>query len=146
MTSFGNSLVALHVTQLTHVKKRLSIIGLTDQYIHQRIHHQKYLLQSEILKEEVSRFNIPSGRGERDPLLDADLFGDDLNPSRRTNTNRVKGADDSSVICDEDFRLSLLRHWSLQESMYHSSYVAARLGIWREKGRRRLTNLLVKMG
>lgn len=32
------------------------------------------------------------------------------------------------------------------ESMFYSSYVAAKLGIWRKKGKQRLVNLLVKMG
>lgn len=40
----------------------------------------------------------------------------------------------------------LFRHWSLYESMYHSSYVASKLGIWRERGRQKLQNLLAKMG
>lgn len=30
--------------------------------------------------------------------------------------------------------------------MYHSSYVASKLGIWKERGRKRLTGLLAKMG
>jgi cell division control protein 45 len=83
-----------------------------------------------------------------DPLAETDsLFGDDINPTRaKSSSFKVQGADDTSVLCEDDYRLMLLRHWSLAESMYHSSYVAARLGIWKEKGRRRLTNLLVKMG
>jgi cell division control protein 45 len=30
--------------------------------------------------------------------------------------------------------------------MFHSSYVASKLGIWKERGRKRLTGLLAKMG
>lgn len=40
----------------------------------------------------------------------------------------------------------LFRHWTLYDAMYHSSYVASKLGIWKEKGRQRLTGLLAKMG
>ncbi len=32
------------------------------------------------------------------------------------------------------------------DSMYHSSYVASRLGVWKENGRKKLKTLLVKMG
>jgi hypothetical protein len=107
------------------------------------------------------------------------------------------------VACDNELRFMLLRHWSLYESMYHSSYVsalhlrlssltrarspahplatctsrdvvprrgvsagdvactlvvhskarrmvcsylAARIGIWKEKGRDELNQFLAKMG
>lgn len=40
----------------------------------------------------------------------------------------------------------LFRHWNLYDAMYHSSYVASKLGIWKERGRKRLTGLLAKMG
>lgn len=32
------------------------------------------------------------------------------------------------------------------DSMYHSAYVATSLGVWKEKGRDKLLNLLAKMG
>lgn len=58
-----------------------------------------------------------------------------------------KSADDTSIRFAPDmFRLMLLKHWNLYDSMFHTNYVATRLGIWKEKGRQRLTNLLVKMG
>jgi cell division control protein 45 len=40
----------------------------------------------------------------------------------------------------------MFRHWNLYDAMYHSSYVASKLGIWKERGRKRLTGLLAKMG
>ena len=46
----------------------------------------------------------------------------------------------------EDFRFALLRHWSLYEAMLHSSYVAVRLQTWTDHGRRRLQELLARMG
>ena len=58
----------------------------------------------------------------------------------------VDGADDCNIKSMDEFRIMLLRHWSFYDSMYHSSYVATRLGIWKERGRQRLTSLLVKMG
>lgn len=45
-----------------------------------------------------------------------------------------------------EFRLFQLRHWNLIDSLYHSPYVATSLGIWKEKGRQKLLNLLAKMG
>jgi cell division control protein 45 len=57
------------------------------------------------------------------------------------------GADDKSIrFTDQELKFMLFRHWSLYESMFHSSYVASKLGIWREKGKKKLHNLLTKMG
>ena len=57
------------------------------------------------------------------------------------------GPDDYRILYKEkEFRFMLFRHWSLYESIYHSTYVASKLGIWREKGRQKLQNLLAKMG
>jgi hypothetical protein len=57
------------------------------------------------------------------------------------------GPDDYRIVFREkEFRFMLFRHWSLYDSMFHSSYVASKLGIWRERGRQKLQNLLAKMG
>jgi cell division control protein 45 len=57
-----------------------------------------------------------------------------------------KNPDDNSISFLEDMNLMLLRHWNLYDSLYHSTYVATHLGIWKQKGRQTLSNLLVKMG
>jgi cell division control protein 45 len=134
-----------------HFKQRYTIIGLTHQYIHQHIDSPEYNSQLELLKGEVSRFNIHVPGNSDSSFTPDDLLNEEepgtFRPNYRpSSSTKVQGADDFSIVSDQDFRLMLLRHWSLYESMYHSSYVAARLGIWKEKGRRRLTNLLVKMG
>jgi len=54
--------------------------------------------------------------------------------------------DDLSVRATEELRFLLFRHWNLYDAMYHSSYVAGKLGIWRERGKKKLTGLLAKMG
>ena len=46
----------------------------------------------------------------------------------------------------EDFRFALMRHWSLYDAMLHSTYVAVRLQTWTDHGRRRLQELLARMG
>jgi cell division control protein 45 len=40
----------------------------------------------------------------------------------------------------------LIRHWSLYDAMFHSSYLGTKLQIWSENGQRRLNKLLAKMG
>ncbi|KAF7353604.1 Cell division control protein 45 [Mycena venus] len=54
--------------------------------------------------------------------------------------------DDLSVRATEELRFMLFRHWTLYDAMLHSSYVAGKLGIWKERGRKKLTGLLAKMG
>ncbi|KAJ1657512.1 DNA replication initiation factor cdc45 [Dispira simplex] len=46
----------------------------------------------------------------------------------------------------EEFKFMLLRHWSLYDSMHYSRYLATRLGIWSDRGRRLLSLMLAKMG
>ncbi|KAI0306549.1 CDC45 family [Multifurca ochricompacta] len=55
-------------------------------------------------------------------------------------------ADDMSLRTTDELRFELFRHWTLYDAMFHSSYVAGKLGIWKEQGRKRLTGLLAKMG
>ncbi|KAI7852391.1 CDC45 family [Circinella umbellata] len=99
----------------------LAIIGITSQYIFERIDTDKYLKYISLLNDDVARFNLIHGEG-----------------AKRTG--------DSSIQTEEDFRFMLFRHWSLQDSMYHSGYVASKLGLWKEFGRRRLLNMFAKMG
>ncbi|KAJ1977822.1 DNA replication initiation factor cdc45 [Dimargaris verticillata] len=52
----------------------------------------------------------------------------------------------NGIAYSEEFKFMLLRHWSLYESMQYSPYLAAKLGIWSERGRRLLRLMLAKMG
>ena len=67
-----------------------------------------------------------------------------LNPTvLRPNTSHP---DYQAIRSSEEFRFSLFRHWNLYDAMYHSGYVANKLGIWQDRGRNRLQGLLAKMG
>ncbi|KAG6874268.1 hypothetical protein C0995_001493 [Termitomyces sp. Mi166 len=102
----------------------LAIMGLTYQYITSRISREYYDTQQAIYDDEVSRLNPLS--------LDGAL----------TSLN----SDDASVRASDELRFMLFRHWTLYDAMFHSSYVASKLGIWKERGRKRLTGLLAKIG
>ncbi|XJO78859.1 hypothetical protein BDV3_003236 [Batrachochytrium dendrobatidis] len=150
------------------------IVGLTDQYIQNKVSLVKYIDLVKSYQEEVNLTTIREGRSSepfpaggitnadttsslQDVLGlsydDDDLFGErPLRTSTFSAANSMttvpsgRSADDYSIHYHEDFRLMLLRHWNMYDSMFHSEYVATKLGIWRSKGRQRLTNLLVKMG
>ncbi|KAA8914495.1 CDC45 family [Sphaerosporella brunnea] len=95
-----------------------------------------------ILKDEVRRLNPP-----------------DLNSTAAMssgNANGVSGVtalqttarspSDTSIRISPEYRFMLIRHWSLYDSMLHSSYLGTKLHIWSESGRKRLHKLLAKMG
>ena len=56
------------------------------------------------------------------------------------------GPEQDRIAFSEEFRVMLPRFWTLDDSMSHSSYVACRLGLWKEPGRLKLDTLLAKMG
>ncbi|KAG0303655.1 hypothetical protein BGZ98_006426 [Dissophora globulifera] len=115
----------------------LAIVGLTSQYINDQIGHRDYLDKVQIYKDESER------------LMAGDRYSRTSVSTRSEDTTAVSATgaqDDGSIQCTEEYRFLMVRHWSLYESMYHSNYVASRLGIWREPGRKRLFALLAKMG
>ena len=104
----------------------LAILGLTYQYTTSRISRDKYDLFQSIYYDEVVRLSPPPPSEER--------VHKSLNP------------DDQSIRTTDELRFMLYRHWTLYDAMFHSSYVAGKLGIWKERGRKKLTGLLAKMG
>ncbi|KAJ7837015.1 CDC45-like protein [Mycena olivaceomarginata] len=103
----------------------LAILGLTFQYTTSRISRDTYDTYHSAYRDEVFRLNPQPLAGEN---------AMSLNP------------DDLSVRATEELRFMLFRHWTLYDAMLHSSYVAGKLGIWKERGRKKLTGLLAKMG
>lgn len=106
------------------ILSRLSIVSLTFQFITTRISRETYLQYQQIFNDEVVRLNsspIEVGGGGTSP-------------------------DFEGIKSGEELRFTLLRHWSLYDAMIHSSYVANKLSIWKERGRRKLVGLFAKMG
>lgn len=102
----------------------LTILGLTYQYLTTRISRDKYDMYHQIYSDEVARLNPPTPAG----------------------VTTASHPDDTSIRPSEELRFALFRHWNLYDAMYHSPYVASKLGIWKERGRKRLHGLLAKMG
>ena len=83
-----------------------------------------------LLRDEVRRLNPPPA--DQSPTI---------SPATVTTS-----PSDTSIRLTPDPRFLLLRHWSLYDSMLHSSYLASRLHVWNETGVKRLHKLLAKMG
>ncbi|KAI0957423.1 hypothetical protein AcW1_005820 [Taiwanofungus camphoratus] len=107
----------------------LAILGLTFQYTTSRISREDYDKYHSIYYDEVARLNPPPPASAAN---DCDF--------------KSQSPDDTSVYAADDLRFMMFRHWNLYDAMYHSAYVASKLGIWKERGRKRLTGLLAKMG
>ncbi|KAJ4467442.1 CDC45-like protein [Lentinula edodes] len=103
-----------------------AVLGLTFQYTTSRISRDKYDNYQSIYSDEVVRLSPPLLPGERNTASS--------NP------------DDHGIRTTDELRFMLYRHWTLYDAMFHSSYVAGKLGIWKERGRKKLTGLLAKMG
>ncbi|GAB5358371.1 hypothetical protein AAMO2058_000451800 [Amorphochlora amoebiformis] len=106
----------------------LSLVGLTDQYINDRMNHDSYVLTVQEMHQAVLNRN--------EPLQDKTV--DEESP--------VSLAEDGHIRFDEDYNLVLMRHWTLYDSLRHSRYVATRLGIWKKRGMCDLERFLAKLG
>ncbi|KAI9811062.1 MAG: hypothetical protein M1827_005644 [Pycnora praestabilis] len=92
----------------------------------------------QILRDEVRRLNPPEltetgrdrNRGEAQGVI----------------PTTARSPTDTSIRLSPEPRFLLIRHWSLYDSMLHSPYLAAKLHIWSDVGRKRLHKLLAKMG
>lgn len=100
----------------------LAIVGVTSLYIFEKMDTYKYTELLESFKDERARFNI------------------ERNEDGTVNPSNIV------IRSDEEYRFMLFRHWSLYDSMYHSGYVASKLGVWKDVGKKRLNNMFAKMG
>lgn len=138
-TSYGMS-VAQSIYLLATVLEKadndllwLAILGTTHQYIANRIDRDTYEAYHELFHDEVVRLNVV-------PQVEGMGLG------MGSALARTPNPDDRSIQQSEELRFMLFRHWTLYDAMLHSGYVAGRLGIWKEKGRKKLQGLLAKMG
>ncbi|KAL4747687.1 hypothetical protein BDW72DRAFT_196488 [Aspergillus terricola var. indicus] len=91
----------------------------------------------QILRDEVHRLNPPDPNEHY-----RDIRGEIAGVIPTT----ARSPTDKSIRLSPEPRFILVRHWSLYESMLHSPYLASRLHVWTENGRKRLHKLLAKMG
>ncbi|KAG8704339.1 hypothetical protein FRC09_003610 [Ceratobasidium sp. 395] len=129
-TSYGPSasgtvyVLASHLQLAVNETLWLAIVGLTYQYITSRISRDDYEYWQRVYTDEVAR----------------------LNPRLDLSASTALHADDTGIRSCQELRFTLYRHWTLYDSMYHSSYVAGKMNIWKERGRRNLAAMFAKMG
>ena len=116
----------------------LAIIGLTDQLVHERIEHEKYVQEAQLLQAEVGALNQEGVTEVR-----AEVAGDDGGPAVSVRQHISAKMRLTSV---QELRLSLMRHWTVYEALHHSPYIASRLGLYQQAGRDKLDVFLARMG
>ncbi|CAM9095461.1 unnamed protein product [Ectocarpus fasciculatus] len=122
--------MAMQLNKDTNDLLWLAIVGLTDQYIHQRIDQEIYHMVVAQLQQHVVAKNSKTS----------------LETSSADGKTLVPVSEMGRITCDMEFRFMLHRHWSLYESMYFSNFVASKLNVWNSNGRHRLEEFLAKMG
>lgn len=112
---------------------RLAILGLTYQFTANLIDRERYEGYASTLSNEVTRLNVDLP--QRNHLGQTNGF-----------SSHVHHPDDRSIRLSDELRFMLFRHWNLYDSMFHSGYVAGKMKLWRDRGRKNLQGLMAKMG
>jgi len=127
------------------------IIGITDQLIHNRVSFNQYETHISDCRNEVLRLsafhdNMNSGIEEEEEELEQEIMMRSEVPQPKKVKLETINKKIGTIIIERDLRLFLLRNWTLYDSMYYSNYMAAKLSIWKEKGRKELNRLITKIG
>ncbi|XP_037679526.1 cell division control protein 45 homolog isoform X2 [Choloepus didactylus] len=100
-----------------------AIVGLTDQWIQDKITQMKYVTDVGALQRHVSRHSHRNGDPESALSVDC-----------------------ARIAFEYDLRLALYQHWSLFDSLCNTCYTAARFRLWSVHGQKRLQEFLADMG
>lgn len=114
----------------------LWIVGLTDQFLHNKIERVEYEAKISICINEV--VSNPSNIYKNPTRIEDDTDNFEIQTEQKP-VNSV-------FIEHKDLRIMLYRHWSLYESLYYSNYIASKLGIWKEPGKHKLNEILAQIG
>ncbi|XP_072809718.1 cell division control protein 45 homolog isoform X2 [Vicugna pacos] len=100
-----------------------AIVGLTDQWVQDKITQMKYVTDVGILQRHVSRHS-----------------------HRHEDEEHALSVDCTRISFEYDLRLALYQHWSLHDSLCNTCYTAARLKLWSVHGQKRLQEFLADVG
>ncbi|KAI3787131.1 hypothetical protein L1987_41363 [Smallanthus sonchifolius] len=108
----------------------LACVALTDQFVHERLTHERYQAGVMELEQHInSSGNL--GAVTSVTLKDGTIVG---------------APDASRIVYEDEPRLMLLQEWNLFDSMLCSSYMATKLKTWCDNGAKKLMLLLAQMG
>jgi len=102
------------------------MLGITYQYIFNKISQKFYEIEIKNCQNDLLKISDDAHVRASVPVRSNDKEFQNLT---LTTTNAEVG----TIFIEEDFRLMLMRHWTLYESILYSNYVAIKLGIWKVK-------------
>lgn len=108
-----------------------AIVGLTDQFVHSRTQIDRYNEHVVELRHEVLSKNENSNQSDEPGSIDKG--------SPVINPGQVMFEANELIFFH-------YRHIALLDSIYHSKYVASRLGVWKDQGSKKLRTFLARMG
>jgi cell division control protein 45 len=97
------------------------LVGLTDHFVHERIHLSTYVNSLVEYVEEVKQKNITSD--------------DETKATKLEKHQMVTTAKQGHIQQSNEYRFILLNHWSIWESMTSSQYTFVRLYLWNSDGK-----------
>ncbi|XP_006135008.2 cell division control protein 45 homolog [Pelodiscus sinensis] len=100
-----------------------AIVGLTDQWVQDKITQMKYVTDIGTLQRHVSRHNHRNEDDENSLSIDC-----------------------MRIAFEYDLRLALYQHWSLYESVCNTCYTSASFKLWSVQGHKRLQEFFADMG
>ncbi|KAI5133341.1 cell division control protein 45 homolog isoform X1 [Manis pentadactyla] len=100
-----------------------AVVGLTDQWVQDKITQMKYVTDVGVLQRHVSRHN-----------------------HRNEDEENALSVDCTRISFEYDLRLALYQHWSLHDSLCNTCYTAARFKLWSVQGQKRLQEFLADVG
>jgi cell division control protein 45 len=118
----------------------LSAVGLTDQFIHDRIDTATYTADVE------RHHHLVLARNADDASETATTTHVDEATGEMVQVSVTGGRTVTRLVVENELRFLLYRHWSLYDAMLHSVYVASRVSTWAERGETRLKQLFASMG
>lgn len=63
-----------------------------------------------------------------------------------TRLNQGPSKDRGDIIGKKGYQFALMDHWSLYESMLHSTYLMARMELWQDRGLNKLHEFIHNIG
>ncbi|KAK0547551.1 DNA replication initiation factor cdc45 [Tilletia horrida] len=124
----------------------LAILGLTTQLSTNQMDMETYDEYAVAFASDVTATNPVTSRSGSS-LLERSASDPLMSSALSTGASIAADPDDSSIrVLEQELRFILYRHWNLEDAMYHTGYVASKLGTWRDKGRAKMRGMLAKMG
>lgn len=123
------------------------IVGMSDLIIHNKTGTYDYDDDITRCNDEVQRLN-PHIYNKQDDQLDeegesqAEKNSDLFNLVNAQTKNKEIG----TILMEQELKFMLLRHWTLFDSLSNSTYIVAKMKLWKEPGQVELKRFLATIG